>query len=83
MCERLSEYYEKKSTLSVTAWVCPQVATAVVEPFTTDSCFHGTCAHRSDRDDGHEALYDILTRVPHSVDFSRNLASVFLQVWDC
>ena len=33
MLERLSVDYGKKSKLSFTIWSCPQVATAVVEPY--------------------------------------------------
>jgi len=35
MLERLSVDYGKKSKLSFTVWACPQVATAVVEPYNT------------------------------------------------
>ena len=33
MLERLSVDYGKKSKISFTVWCCPQVATAVVEPY--------------------------------------------------
>lgn len=33
MLERLSVDYGKKSKLSFTVWPCPQVSTAVVEPY--------------------------------------------------
>eukprot|EP00438_Fugacium_kawagutii_P020986 Skav232591 [mRNA] locus=scaffold2040:52364:63503:- [translate_table: standard] len=35
MLERLSVDYGKKSKISFTVWCCPQVATAVVEPYNT------------------------------------------------
>ena len=37
MLERLSVDYGKKSKISFTVWCCPQVATAVVEPYNTAS----------------------------------------------
>jgi len=37
MLERLSVDYGKKSKISFTVWACPQVATAVVEPYNTSS----------------------------------------------
>merc|ERR1712193_385337 len=40
MLERLSVDYGKKSKLSFTMWSCPQVATAVVEPYNTVLCVH-------------------------------------------
>jgi tubulin alpha len=40
MLERLSVDYGKKSKLSFTVWACPQVATAVVEPYNTVLCVH-------------------------------------------
>ena len=45
MLERLSVDYGKKSKISFTVWCCPQVATAVVEPYNTalhlqQSVFH-------------------------------------------
>ena len=33
MMERLSVDYGKKSKISFTVWSCPQVSTAVVEPY--------------------------------------------------
>ena len=35
MLERLSVDYGKKSKISFTVWCCPQVTTAVVEPYNT------------------------------------------------
>ena len=35
MLERLSVDYGKKSKISFTVWACPQVSTAVVEPYNT------------------------------------------------
>merc|ERR1719159_1699291 len=46
MLERLSVDYGKKSKLSFTVWACPQVATAVVEPYNTVLCVHSLLAHR-------------------------------------
>eukprot|EP00434_Breviolum_minutum_P034304 symbB.v1.2.030356.t1/scaffold3407.1/size57423/1 len=40
MLERLSVDYGKKSKISFTVWCCPQVATAVVEPYNTVLCVH-------------------------------------------
>merc|ERR1711965_521348 len=40
LLERLSVDYGKKSKLSFTVWACPQVATAVVEPYNTVLCVH-------------------------------------------
>merc|ERR1712093_56183 len=40
LLERLSVDYGKKSKLSFTIWSCPQVATAVVEPYNTVLCVH-------------------------------------------
>merc|ERR1719265_243519 len=36
MLERLSVDYGKKSKISFTVWPCPQVSTAVVEPYNTE-----------------------------------------------
>merc|ERR1712224_856890 len=45
MLERLSVDYGKKSELSFTIWSCPQVATAVVEPYNTVLCVHSLLEH--------------------------------------
>merc|ERR1711897_17051 len=45
MLERLSVDYGKKSKLSFTVWACPQVATAVVEPYNTVLCVHSLLEH--------------------------------------
>ena len=37
--------YGKKSKLSFTVWACPQVATAVVEPYNTVLCVHSLLEH--------------------------------------
>merc|ERR1712032_1190053 len=55
--------YGKKSKLSFTVWACPQVATAVVEPYNTVLCVHSLLEHTDvtimmDN----EALYDICRR---------------------
>merc|ERR1712125_270305 len=61
--DRLSVDYGKKSKLSFTVWSCPQVATAVVEPYNTVLCVHSLLEHTDvtimmDN----EALYDICRR---------------------
>ncbi|CAK9105297.1 unnamed protein product [Durusdinium trenchii] len=63
MLERLSVDYGKKSKISFTVWCCPQVATAVVEPYNTVLCVHSLLEHTDvtimyDN----EALYDICRR---------------------
>merc|ERR1712174_178824 len=63
MLERLSVDYGKKSKLSFTVWACPQVATAVVEPYNTVLCVHSLLEHTDvtimyDN----EALYDVCRR---------------------
>ena len=42
---RLSVDYGKKSKISFTVWCCPQVATAVVEPYNTVLCVHSLLEH--------------------------------------
>ena len=37
--------YGKKSKISFTVWCCPQVATAVVEPYNTVLCVHSLLEH--------------------------------------
>ncbi|KAL9139222.1 alpha tubulin [Amphidinium carterae] len=61
--ERLSVDYGKKTKVSFTVWCCPQVATAVVEPYNTVLCVHSLLEHTDvtimyDN----EALYDICRR---------------------
>merc|ERR1712172_434599 len=63
MLERLSVDYGKKSKISFTVWTCPQVATAVVEPYNTVLCVHSLLEHTDvtimyDN----EAVYDICRR---------------------
>jgi len=63
MLERLSVDYGKKSKLSFTVWSCPQVATAVVEPYNTVLAVHSLLEHTDvtimmDN----EVLYDICRR---------------------
>merc|ERR1712227_452632 len=63
MLERLSVDYGKKTKCSFTVWACPQVATAVVEPYNTVLCVHSLLEHTDvtimyDN----EALYDICRR---------------------
>ena len=63
MLERLSVDYGKKSKLSFTTWACPQIATAVVEPYNTVLCVHSLLEHTDvtimmDN----EALYDLCRR---------------------
>ena len=45
MLERLSVDYGRKSKISFTVWCCPQVATAVVEPYNTVLCVHSLLEH--------------------------------------
>merc|ERR1711933_679949 len=45
MLERLSVDYGKKSKISFTVWACPQVVTAVVEPYNTVLCVHSLLEH--------------------------------------
>merc|ERR1712167_202029 len=45
MLERLSVDYGKKTKISFTVWACPQVATAVVEPYNTVLCVHSLLEH--------------------------------------
>merc|ERR1712083_947377 len=63
LLERLSVDYGKKTKCSFTVWACPQVATAVVEPYNTVLCVHSLLEHTDvtimyDN----EALYDICRR---------------------
>merc|ERR1712188_366153 len=63
MLERLSVDYGKKSKLSFTVWACPQVSTAVVEPYNAVLATHSLLEHTDvavmlDN----EALYDICRR---------------------
>merc|ERR1719472_436888 len=63
MLERLSVDYGKKSKLSFTVWSCPQVATAVVEPYNTVLCVHSLLEHTDVTNMvDNEALYDICRR---------------------
>merc|ERR1712137_1199630 len=82
LLERLSVDYGKKSKLSFTVWACPQVSTAVVEPYNTVLCVHSLLEHTDvtvmmDN----EALYDISRR---SLDIERptytNLNRLIAQV---
>ena len=64
MLERLSVDYGKKSKLSFTVWTCPQLATAVVEPYNTVLCVHLLLEHTDvtvmyDN----EALYEICVAI--------------------
>lgn len=45
MLERLSVDYGKKSKISFTIWTCPQVSTAVVEPYNCVLCVHSLLEH--------------------------------------
>merc|ERR1711929_19768 len=82
MLERLSVDYGKKSKLSFTCWACPQVSTAVVEPYNTVLCVHSLLEHTDvtimmDN----EALYDICRRNldierPSYVNLNRLIAQV-------
>nr|ABV72559.1 tubulin alpha chain [Heterocapsa rotundata] len=63
MLERLSVDNGKKSKISFTVWACPQISTAVVEPYNTVLAVHSLLEHTDvtimyDN----EALYDICRR---------------------
>merc|ERR1712150_340432 len=63
LLERLSVDYGKKSKLSFTVWACPQIATAVVEPYNTVLCVHSLLEHTDVTVTmDNEALYDICRR---------------------
>merc|ERR1711993_157535 len=63
LMERLSVDYGKKSKLEFTVWACPQVATAVVEPYNTVLCVHSLLEHTDATVMyDNEALYDICRR---------------------
>ena len=63
MLERLSVDYGKKSKISFTVWSCPQVSTAVVEPYNTVLCVHSLLEHTDvTNQTDNEALYDICRR---------------------
>ena len=63
MLERLSVDYGKKSKISFTVWSCPQVSTAVVEPYNTVLCVHSLLEHTDVTNQvDNEALYDICRR---------------------
>ena len=58
MLERLSVDYGKKSKLSFTVWPCPQVSTAVVEPYNCVLCVHSLLEHTDVTNQvDNEALY--------------------------
>merc|ERR1712232_952785 len=87
MLERLSVDYGKKSKLSFTVWACPQVATAVVEPYNTVLCVHSLLEHTDvtimmDN----EALYDICPEFGHQEAYVHEFESSFGSdhlVFDC
>merc|ERR1712193_332984 len=63
LLERLSVDYGKKSKISFTVWSCPQVSTAVVEPYNTVLCVHSLLEHTDVTNQvDNEALYDICRR---------------------
>merc|ERR1711906_10099 len=63
MLERLSVDYGKKSKLSFTIWPCPQVSTAVVEPYNCVLAVHSLLEHTDVTNQvDNEALYDICRR---------------------
>merc|ERR1712226_1194289 len=63
MIERLAVDYGKKSKISFTACACPQVATAVVEPYNTAHGVHSLLEHTDVTNQvDNEALYDICRR---------------------
>ena len=62
--------YGKKSKLSFTVWACPQVATAVVEPYNTVLCIHSLLENTDitvmyDNEGLYEALPGCLIRCHH------------------
>ena len=59
LLERLSVDYGKKSKLSFTTWACPQIATAVVEPYVHSLLEHTDVTIMMNS----EALYDMWTRI--------------------
>ena len=60
MLERLSVDYGKKSKLSFTIWPCPQVSTAVVEPYNCVLAVHSLLEHTDVTNQvDNEALYDV------------------------
>merc|ERR1711912_213252 len=69
LLERLSVDYGKKSKISFTVWPCPQVSTAVVEPYNCVLCVHSLLEHTDVTNQvDNEALYDICRR---SLDIER------------
>merc|ERR1712166_1587977 len=69
LLERLSVDYGKKTKISFTVWSCPQVATAVVEPYNTVLCVHSLLEHTDVTNQvDNEALYDIC---PRNLDIER------------
>ena len=61
--ERLSVNYSNKSKISFTVWSGPQVATDVVEPYSSVLCVHSLLEHTDvTKRRGNEALYDICLR---------------------
>merc|ERR1711881_674712 len=53
----------KKSKISFTVWPCPQVSTAVVEPYNCVLCVHSLLEHTDVTNQvDNEALYDICRR---------------------
>merc|ERR1712224_634102 len=81
MLERLSVDYGRKSKLSFTVWACPQVATAVVEPYNTVLCVHSLLEHTDVTTMvDNEALYDICRR---NLDIDRPTSSRTLGFTSC
>ena len=68
MLERLSVDYGKKSKISFTVWSCPQVSTAVVEPYNTVLCVHSLLEHT-----------DVTNQVHTRFEFTHHSVFVFLQ----
>merc|ERR1712058_209196 len=63
LLERLSVDYGKKSKISFTVWSCPQISSAVVEPYNTCLCVHSFLEHTDvTNQTDNEALYDICRR---------------------
>jgi tubulin alpha len=73
MLERLSMEYGKKSKLTFTIWACPQIATAVVEPYNVVLSMHNLLEHTDVANTiDNEALYDICIK-NLDVDLSRQV----------
>jgi tubulin alpha len=86
MLERLSMEYGKKSKLTFTIWACPQIATAVVEPYNVVLSMHNLLEHTDVANTiDNEALYDICIRnldveAPTYTNLNRLVAQIISSV---